>query len=70
MIRIAPQRTRGYETAVEQFCSLVIERVAQAEPGDVLHNVTGSELVAAMEGVLAMLPYLHGKFAIDQWLRV
>jgi hypothetical protein len=70
MIRIAPQRTRGYEAAVEQFCSLVIERVAQAEPGDVLHNVTGSELVAAMEGVLAMLPHLHGTFAIDQWLRV
>ncbi len=40
MIRIAPQRAGGYEAAVEQFCTLVVERVAQAEPGDVLWNVT------------------------------
>ncbi len=39
----------GYESAVEQFCTLVFERVANAEPGDALHNVTGSELVVAME---------------------
>ncbi len=70
MICIAPKSAGGYEAAVEQFCSLVIERVAQAEPGDVLHNVTGSELVAAMEGVLATIPHLHGKFAIEEWLRV
>ena len=70
MIRIAPQRTRGYEAAVEQFCSLVIERVAQAEPGDVLHNVTGSELVSAMEGVLALLPHIRDPFVIGEWIRV
>ena len=70
MIRITSQRAGGYEAAVEQFCSLVIERVARAEPGDVLHNVTGSELVSAMEGVLATIPHLHGKFPIEAWLRV
>ena len=30
----------GYESAIERFCMLVVERVAQAEPGDVLWNVT------------------------------
>ena len=70
MICIAPQRTRGYEAAVEQFCSLIIEQVARAEPGDVLHNVTGSELVSAMEDVLALLPRLHAPFVIGEWIRV
>ncbi len=60
----------GYESAVEQFCMLVIERVAQAEPGDALHNVTGSELVSAMEDVLALLPRLHAPFVIGEWIRV
>ena len=59
-----------YESAVEQFCTLVIERVAQAEPGDALHNVTGSELVSAMDDVLAMLPRLHAPFVIGEWIRV
>ena len=70
MIRIAPQGAGGCEEAVEQFCALVIKRVAQAEPGDVLHNVTGSELVAAMEDVLALLPRLHAPFVIGEWIRV
>ncbi len=59
-----------YESAVEQFCTLVIERVANAEPGDALHNVTGSELVSAMEDVLALLPRLHAPFVIGEWIRV
>ena len=60
----------GYESAVEQFCTLVIDRVAQAEPGDAPHNVTGSELVAAMEDVLALLPNIHDPFVIGDWIRV
>ena len=59
-----------YDSAIEQFCTLVIERVAQAEPGDVLHNVTGSELVAAMEDFLALLPHIRDPFVIGQWIRV
>ena len=59
MIRIAPQGAGGCEEAVEQFCAWVIKRVAQADPGDVLHTVTGSELVPAREEVLARLSRLH-----------
>ncbi len=70
MIRIAPQRAGGYEAAVEQFCSLVIEQVAQAEPGDVLCNVTHDELVTAMRDVLAVLPRIQWPFVVGQWIRV
>ncbi len=70
MIRTADTAAFDYESAVEQFCMLVIERVANAEPGDVLHNVTGSELVSAMEDVLALLPRLHAPFVIGDWIRV
>ena len=70
MIRIAPQRAGGYEAAVEQFCTLVIERVANAEPGDVLCNVTGEELVTAMHDVLAVLPRIQWPFVVGEWIRV
>ncbi len=59
-----------YDSAIEQFCTLVIERVAQAQPGDVLHNVTGRELVAAMEDVLALLPHFRDPFVVAEWIRV
>ena len=70
MIRIAPQRAGGYEAAVEQFCTLVIERVANAEPGDVLCNVTPEELVTAMHDVLTVLPRIQWPFVVGQWIRV
>ena len=70
MIRITSQRAGGYEAAVEQFCSLVIERVARAEPGDVLCNVTAEELVTAMHGALAVLPQIQWPFVVGEWIRV
>ncbi len=60
----------GYESAVEQFCALVSERVANAEPGDVLCNVTGEELATAMHGALAVLPRIQWPCVVGQWIRV
>ena len=59
-----------YESAVEQFCMLVLDRVANAEPGDVLCNVPGEELVEAMNDVLAVLPRIQWPFVVGQWIRV
>ena len=70
MSGIARKGAGCWEEAAGQFWALGIKRVAQAEPGDVLHNVTGSELVAAMEDVLALLPRLHAPFVIGEWIRV
>ncbi len=60
----------GCESAIERYCMLVIERVANAEPGDVLCNVTAEELVTAMHDVLAVLPRIQWPFVIGQWIRV
>ncbi len=60
----------GCESAIERFCMLVFERVAQAEPGDVLCNVTPEELVTAMHDVLAVLPRIQWPFVVGEWIRV
>ena len=59
-----------YESAVGQFCMLVLDRVANAEPGDVLFNIPGVELVAAMNDFLVTLPRIQWPFVVGPWIRV
>ena len=70
MTRTIDTAAFDYESAVEQFCTLVIERVANAEPGDVLCNVTREELVTAMHGALAVLPQIQWPFVVGELIRV
>ncbi len=70
MTRTTDTAALDYESAVEQFCMLVFERVANAEPGDVLCNVTAEELVTAMHSALAVLPRIQWPFVVGDWIRV
>ncbi len=70
MTRTIETAAYDYESAVEQFHMLVIERVANAEPGDVMCNATPEELVKAVHDVLAMLPRIQWPFVVGQWIRV
>ena len=59
-----------YESAVEQFCMLVLDRVANAEPGAVLFNIPGVELVAAMTDFPFPTPVRPWPLAVGALYRV
>ena len=41
-----------YESAVERFCTLVMDRVDNAKPGDVLFEIPVDDLLTAMNDFL------------------
>ena len=64
MTRTVDTAAFDYEESVKQFCALISDRVANAEPGDVLCNVTREELVTAMHSALAVLPRIQWPFVV------